>query len=122
MTRLMISVAIIVAGLLVGAQNPEVALGQSADQQITDGFLADSGLMAAFLVAYKAHQEWWRSKGVALTPKELIMRHHGVHCARSGDGRFVISFWPPADTVIGGGVTYMIDEATLDLLEQKFEK
>lgn len=117
-------VRVLLLVILVLAILPELAAHQEqrsvppTDETIS----GSSDLFAAFLVAFKEHQEWWRSQTVQLTPKELTERHYAVRCMRKDAGRIIVRFFPQSPDQFGGSTVYIVDRGTLKVIERSFER
>ncbi len=113
----LVSIIILAGGAARGDSSRSMPL-EGLDKAI----LAPSDLLAAFLVAYEEQQKLWQNKGVALTPRELIVRHYAVYCTRNGPGQIAVMFTAASPFVSGGGMTYFVDMESLKVVERKVER
>ncbi len=84
------------------------------------GGLMPASVFAALVAAYEEHARYWNSKGVALTPRELAARQWGVRYAQLSPDRLRVVFLPPPNATAGGEVAYVVDLATLQIVERTF--
>ncbi|GEM_PF-2824579 len=86
------------------------------------GGLMPSATFAALVAAYEEHARYWNSKGMALTPRELPARSWGVRYSQPSPDRLSVLFLPESSSMRGGGVEYIVDLRTLQIVGRNFER
>jgi hypothetical protein len=81
--------------------------------------VATSDLFAACLVGVDAQREYWRKKGVNLTPRELVERHSRVVCQKDENGEVEVTFYPKQGTR-GGDITYIVNLDDLSVVKTMY--
>jgi hypothetical protein len=72
-------------------------------------------LIGAFLVAQEDQSE----RGMSTNPGDIAKRHHRVTLARLEDKQVKVVLYPHSVTVMGGGVTYIIDIERWRVVERR---
>src|ERR1051326_9217319 len=86
------------------------------------GGMMPASVFAGLVAAYEEHARWWSGKGVNLTPHELPARSWGVRYSQPGPDRLSVLFLPQSPSVAGGGVEYIVDLRTLQIVGRNFER
>ena len=98
---------------------PDFSDRQAGDPGQREKVYVSSELFASFLVAFEAQKEYWRERGVELTPRELTLRHQTIGCQRDESGLVDVTFYPD-HPMLGGGVRYYVDPKELKIVKRRF--
>ncbi|HKA33804.1 MAG TPA: hypothetical protein VKH64_11355 [Candidatus Binatia bacterium] len=77
-------------------------------------------VFAALVAAYEEYARYSSSRGVALTPREIVARNYGVQYSQPSPDRLRVVFLPNPPTGAGGDVGYVVDLRTLQIVERFF--
>ena len=104
-----------------GAPAP-YAQPQPYGSALQPGGMMPAAVFAGLIAAYEEHARYWNSKGVTLTPRELPARSWGVQYSQPSPDRLSVLFLPESSSMRGGGVEYIVDLRTLQIVGRNFER
>ncbi|HEY6198943.1 MAG TPA: hypothetical protein VI231_10055 [Candidatus Binatia bacterium] len=84
------------------------------------GGMMPASVFAGLVAAYEEYARYSSSRGVALTPREIVARNYGVQYSQLSPDRLRVVFLPNPPTGVGGNVAYVVDLTTFQIVERTF--